>query len=176
MRSFHIPSAVVVLLLLAVAGWTTTVLKMDLPALVQESDSIVQGQVERMDALWDAQRKTIFTYISVKVHEPLKGEPGRTILIRQIGGKVGTMNLSISGMPVFRNGEEVILFLKRNPEASYHVVGLSQGKYDIGSDFAVANVSGIELIDKKTGEAIDGGVVTREPLENFKSRIRRLVK
>lgn len=175
MKSYHVSAAIAVLLLISESGWTTTVLKMDLPALVQESDSIVQGQVERVEAQWDEQRKTIFTYISVRVLEQLKGEPGQVVLIRQIGGKVGAMNLSILGMPAFRSGEEVILFLKRNTEATYHVVGLSQGKYAIGSDFAVANVSGIELVDRKTGQVIEG-VISREPLESFKSRIRQLVR
>jgi hypothetical protein len=176
MKSLQISPAVAVLLLLNLTGWATTVVRMDLPSLVQESDSIVQGQVESVVAQWDEQKKTIFTYVSIRVREPLKGEPGQTVLIRQIGGKVGAMNLSILGMPSFRTGEEVILFLKHNPEASYHVVGLSQGKYEIASDSAIANTSGIELVDKKTGQMIEGGAVNSEPLEIFKSRIRRLVK
>ena len=175
MRLIHISAAILVLILCAIAGWTTTVVRMDLPALVQESDSIVQGQVEGIDSRWDEQKRTIFTYISVRVHEPLKANPGPTVVIRQLGGKVGAMRLSVMGMPAFRTGEEVILFLKRNPESTYHVVGLNQGKYEIGDDSVVANALGVELVDRKSGQVIEGGV-NREQLATFKSRIRELVK
>jgi hypothetical protein len=176
MKPLHIYATLVAVLFLGIPGWTTTVVRMDLQALVQESDSIVQGRIERVDAQWDDQKKTIFTYIFIRVHDPLKGEFRPNVLIRQLGGKVGDMNLSIIGMPVFRSGEEVIVFLKSNPtEATYHVVGLTQGKYEVKTDFAVANALGIELLDRKTGQ-IEGGAFTREPLETFKSRIRSMVK
>ena len=175
MKLVHISAALLVLTLYAIAGWTTTVIRMDLPALVEESDSIVQGQVEGVDSRWDEQNRTIFTYISIKVREPLKANPGPTVVIRQLGGKVGTMHLSVMGMPVFRTGEEVILFLKRNPEPTYHVVGLSQGKYRTENDTAVANALSLELLDKRSGQVIESGV-NREQLAAFKSRIRELVK
>src|SRR5206468_6189027 len=99
---FRMLTPVLLLFLFTLTGWTTTVIRMDLPALVEESDSIVQGQVEGVDSRWDEQNRTIFTYISIKVREPLKANPGPTVVIRQLGGKVGTMHLSVMGMPVFR--------------------------------------------------------------------------
>ncbi len=176
MKVIQISGIVTGFLLLAVTGWATTVVRMDLPALVQESDNILQGRVELVYAQWDDQKRTIFTYVSIRVYDPLKGEQRQNVLIRQLGGRVGAMNLSIAGMPAFESGEEVIVFLKSNPEGTYHVVGLGQGKYEIVSGLAVANVSGLELVDRKTGQMIEGGVVTKEPLETFKSRIRRLVQ
>jgi len=176
MKSLRLYATIVVVILLVVPAWATTVIRMDLQTLVQESDSIVQGRVEHVDAQWDDQKKTIFTYVFVRVHDPLKGDFRPTVLIRQLGGKVGDMNLSIIGMPAFRSGEEVIVFLKSNPiEATYHVVGLTQGKYEVADDFAVANASGIELMDRKTGQ-IEAGLFTKQPLETFKSRIRSMVK
>ncbi len=176
MKTFQTSTALLVFFLFHLTGWATTVIRMDLPALVQESDSVVQGQIERVDARWDDQTKLIFSYISVRVYEPFKGGPASTVLIRQIGGKVGPINLSVLGMPTFQIGEQVILFLKRNPELTYHVVGLSQGKYEIADGFAIANASGISLADRSTGEVAEGGPVGREPLETFKAKIRSLVK
>jgi hypothetical protein len=161
---------------LSAAGWTTTVLKMDLPALVRESDSIVQGYVARTEAQWDEKAKIVFTSVYITVRERLKGDPEPYVLVRQIGGKVGTMNLSVIGMPTFSAGEEVILFLKRNAQASYHVVGLSQGKYAISDGWAFANNSGVELMDRTKGRLTESSVMTKEQLDNFKSRIRQLVK
>ena len=53
---------------------------------------------------------------------------------------------------------------------------MAQGKYEITNESAVVNAFGIGLQDKKTGQVIEGGTASREPVEIFKSRIRRLVK
>jgi len=73
MKPFHIFAAIVAAILFDVQAWTTTVIKMDLQALVVQSDSIVQGRVERVDAQWDDQKKTIFTYVFIRVDDPIKG-------------------------------------------------------------------------------------------------------
>ncbi len=52
---------------------------------------------------------------------------------------------------------------------------MTQGKYEVADDFAVANASGIELMDRKTGQ-IEAGLFTKQPLETFKSQIRSMVK
>ena len=62
------------------------VLEMDLEDLVQESDSIIQGIVESVSSEWDNEKKLIFTYVSIRVDDPLKGERRRTLVIRQMGG------------------------------------------------------------------------------------------
>jgi hypothetical protein len=173
---FRIWGAVLGVLLFTLTGWTTIVIKMDLTALVQQSDTILQGRVEQVYAQWNEPMKTIFTDVSVRVEDTLKGEARRSVSIRQLGGKVGAMNMSIAGMPKFTSGEDVILFLKGNGEGTHHVVGLSQGKFEIVNDFAVADVSGVGLVDSKTGQVIEGVVVAKESLETFKSRIRRLAQ
>lgn len=176
MRAFKISAAVLAFLAFHGTGWTTTVLRLELPALVERADTIVQGRVERLDAQWDDTRKIIFTNIQIRVDESLKGTPRPIVLIRQLGGKLGSLNMSVSGMPAFRSGENVIVFLKRNPEPTYHLVGLSQGKYEITDDFATSNATGIDLVDRKNGKFSPSGLVKREPLDSFKSRIRSFVK
>src|SRR5437764_37397 len=112
----------------------TTVVRMDLPQLVQQSDSIVQGRVDGVAVQWDADRKLAFTYITISVDDPLKGERRRTVTIRQVGGKIGALNLSVAGMPQFRSGESVIVFLKAQADNTFQVVGMNQGKYEITAD------------------------------------------
>jgi hypothetical protein len=163
-------------LLISSTASATTIVKLDLPQLVRESDSIVQGRIDNVYSQWDAQLKVIFTYVSVHIDDPLKGQPRQSVLIRQLGGKVGALNMSIPGMPRFNNGDEVIVFLKGNPEGTYHVVGLNQGKYEVIDDFAISNVSGVSLVDVKTRQVIDGPLINREPLESLKSRIRELAR
>ena len=160
--------------LLAGSASATTVPKMELPELVSASDSIVQGRVESVESRWE--NDLAYTYVSVIVDEPLKGERRRALLIRQIGGKIGSLNVTVSGMPKFKARDQVILFLKRRQDGTFDVVGLNQGKYEILDNFAVANVSGITLVNPKTGQLTDAGFMDKAPLEAFKARIRGLVK
>jgi hypothetical protein len=149
---------------------------MDLPELVKASETIVHGRIDQIYVRWDAQRKLAFTYISVTVDDPLKGARRRTVLIRQLGGRVGSLNQSVSGAPRFRQGDAVIVFLKAGSDGTFQIVGLNQGKYDIVDDHAVANVSGVSVLDPRTGTLSDGGFVAKAPIEAFKARIRELAR
>ena len=50
-------------------AWGTTVVKMELPEIVQKSDRIIEGVVESVESRWDAERKLAFTYVSLRVDE-----------------------------------------------------------------------------------------------------------
>jgi hypothetical protein len=160
----------------ALPAWATTVRKMELPELVSNSECIVQGRVEQVYTEWDAARRMVFTYASINIDDPLKGERRRTVLVRQVGGTIGALNMVVAGAPKFEKGDEVIVFLKTGAGGTYHVVGLNQGKYDITGDYAVANVSGVTVVDPKTGKTSDAGFVEKAPVEAFKSRIRELLR
>jgi len=152
----------------------TTVEKMELPQLVSASDNIVQGRVESVESRYEANR--IYTYVSITIDEPLKGERRRTVLLRQIGGAIGAKRTWVAGMPQFNIGDQVILFLRDRHDGTFDVTGLNQGKYDIVNDFAVANVTGLAILDSKTGRISEAGFVEKAPLESFKARIRELVR
>jgi hypothetical protein len=172
----RILGAAVLTALLITNAMATTVVRMELPQLVKNSDSIVQGRVEQVYVQWDAARGLAFTYVSVNVGDPMKGERKRSVLIRQLGGKVGSMNVTVSGMPRFSKGEEVIVFLKDQKDGTFQVLGMNQGKYEVADDFAVSNVSGIEVFNPKTGQIETPAFVDRAPIESFKAKIRGLVK
>ncbi len=148
---------------------------MALGELVGASDSIVQGVVESVTSEWDNEKKLIFTHASIRVDDPLKGERRRTLQIRQMGGQVGALTLSVPGMPEFSEGMGVIVFLKASGNGTFHVVGLSQGRYVIDEDFATANISGVDLVGPKTGLVTGASIARTVDLESFKARIRQLV-
>jgi hypothetical protein len=168
--------AAVLLLTLASSVTATTVLRLDLPDLVSKADNIVQGRVEQIYVEWDAERKLAFTYISINVDDPMKGARRQTVLIRQVGGRVGNISMHVAGMPTFSQGEEVILFLNDMHNGTFRVVGMNQGKYQITQDYAISNVSGIDLYNPKTGRIELPATANRVPLETFKSQIRGLIK
>jgi len=113
----------------------TTVQKFSLQELATKSDAIVMAKVEDQSSRQDA-NKEIYTYITVSVLESVKGAKGeKTITIRQLGGSVGNLISAVPGMPSFKNGEEVVLFLSAKDRAGYPwVMGLQQGKYSIVTD------------------------------------------
>ena len=104
-------------------------MRMELPQLVKQSDSIVQGHVDDVSVQWDSTRNIALTSITITVDDPMKGERRRSIVIRQIGGKVGALTMGVSGMPQFEKGEQVIVFLKMQSDGTFMVLGLNQGKY-----------------------------------------------
>ena len=79
MRVFQITAAIAVIALFNVSGWTTIVVKLDLPELVEQSDTIIQGQVQQTESRWDNQMKLIFTDVWVRVSDALKGAPQTNI-------------------------------------------------------------------------------------------------
>ena len=162
--------------LLAAPALATTVVKLDLKQLVQRADLIVQGQVQSVYSQWDEERRMVFTYISIHVDEPLKGERRRSVLIRQVGGTVGTLQMSVAGVPQFKEGETTIVFLKSQADSTFQVVGMSQGVYEIIDNLAVSNVFGLDLFDSKTGEITKPLIGGRAPLGQLKTKIRELVR
>ena len=64
-------------LLFAVPAVATTVTRMELSELVTSADSIVQGRVDSTEVRWE--ENLAYTYISINVDEPLKGERRRAI-------------------------------------------------------------------------------------------------
>ena len=124
----------------------TTVQKFSLADLAKKSETIVLARVEDETARWEDGKKEIYTYITLRVLDPVKGmsrkadngkspKTEETITIRQLGGTVDNISSIVPGMPAFRRGEEVVVFLSAKNALGYpSVVGLQQGKYTVYSD------------------------------------------
>ncbi len=126
----------------------TTVQKFTVKELAKKSESIVLARVEDEASRWDEGRKEIYTYITLRVLESVKGEKAQAatkgnkgiqdeavITIRQLGGTVDKIISHVPGMPSFRKGEEVVVFLSAKDRTGYpSVMGLQQGKYSVITD------------------------------------------
>jgi hypothetical protein len=172
----HKVGVVVVMAALALPALATTVAKLSLEQVVQRADVIVQGQVQSVRSEWDAERRLVFTYVSIRVDESLKGERRQSVLIRQIGGTAGTIQMSVDGAPQFKSGQRTLVFLKRQDATTFQVVGMNQGLYRIVEDSAVSNMSGTDLLDSKTGEITKPLIDVHAPLEQLKTKIRELLR
>ncbi|HLM02567.1 MAG TPA: DUF4214 domain-containing protein [Pyrinomonadaceae bacterium] len=129
LQAFSFLAALVFLTQTAAA--TTAKLASD-EQLILTSRVIVTGDVQAIQAAWDGQRRNIYTYVTVKVSEVLKGQiRNETIVIKQAGGRVGDDEIIIDGAPKYKAGQSVLLFLNTLPDGALTVAHLFQGKYEI---------------------------------------------
>jgi len=155
----------------------TSVEKMSLRDLAKKSDAIVLARVEDETARYDT-NKEIFTFITLRVLEPVKGpKKDDVITIRQLGGTVGQISSIVPGTPSFRKGEEVVLFLTQKDVAGYPwVMGLQQGKYSVTADEKgqkhVRNeIDGLTLVTPG-GKASEADAGKAQPLQAFLDGLR----
>jgi hypothetical protein len=104
----------------------------------QKAEVIVVAEVESMYSNWDDDGREIFTYITLRVVEKIKGEieSGR-IVLKHLGGIVGNVESHVSGMAQFERNEKVLVFLGRSPRSPYFaVMDWLEGKKTIRRDAA----------------------------------------
>jgi len=114
----------------------TTLQKLTLQDLAKQSVGIALAHVEDAVSRWDDDHREIYTYVTLRVTEPVKGMTGgETVTIRQIGGEVGSIASIVPGTASFRNQEEVVVFLTERDRSGYaSVLGWQQGKYSVRTD------------------------------------------
>jgi hypothetical protein len=153
-------SIILVLGLFVTAATQAAVLvAMDLPELVSQSDLIVVGSATKQSSRYV--NKLIVTDVTLAVSSALKGaaKPGEPVVVTHLGGSVGEVGLNVPGAAVFKNGEQVVVFLRRVPSGDWNVTGMSQG------------------IMKITGEEVQPGAVGAELMERDpEGRLRELKK
>lgn len=156
----------------------TTVQKFSRQELAKKSESIVIGKVQDVSSRQDAASKEIYTYITLSVSESVKGAKGeKMVTIRQLGGSVGHLISAVPGMPSFKTGEEVVVFLTvRDKEGYPWVMGLQQGKYSVVTDEngfkQVRNeLDGLQLLSPN-GSVKEGRASTEQALNAFLDGIK----
>lgn len=168
-------------LALATAASATTMRRLETRDLTLGSSEIVVGTVESARSRWDANHRHIFTDVDVRVTRSLKGDGASRITLTQLGGEVGGVRYSIPGGPLFRPGEEALLFVWRDSRGRPQVNGLAQGKFDIERDSATGkatvqrHVPGFAVTDARRLAAAEGaaGNAPGIPLDDLVREIQR---
>ena len=111
----------------------TSVIPISLQQLTQRASTVVEARAQNSWSQWNPQHTLIFTYTRFAVMKALKGETPQTIVVRQMGGKVGTLRQTVAGVRSWRPGEESMLFLRPSAEGNgvMAIVGLMQGDFRI---------------------------------------------
>jgi len=165
----------------------TTVQKFTVSDLAKKSETIVLARVEDESARMEEGSKEIYTYITLRVLEGVKGSKANAnskkatsdelITIRQLGGTVGNLISVVPGMPTFRKGEEVVVFLSMKDQKGYPwVMGLQQGKYtvttnDDGFKQVRNDVDGLTTVDQN-GTKLEAKGAPQQPLASFLDGIK----
>ena len=137
MRAISILKYLVFILpaLLSAPADATIIVALDLPDLVKRARTVFVGRAVKTRMHWTADRKHIVTDTTFKVDQALRGgtRAGGQVTVRTLGGVVNGIGMRVSGSPVFRKGDEVMLFTERRGSHSY-VVGMTQGAYRVTRD------------------------------------------
>jgi hypothetical protein len=126
---------------LALAGpaRATTLLRMSIEKMSQTAPLIVRARCLENSAGWDSGE--IWTLTSFEVEETWRGSASQQITVRLLGGTVGNLNSSIPGVPRFRQGEEVVLFLEPTARGDFSIVSWQQGTFRVHRELHSARQS-----------------------------------
>jgi len=159
----------------------TVVLPLDFRQLTGKATAIARGRVVALTPQWATDGRGIETIVTVQVTSYLKGDFGPQMTFRVPGGKMGRFRAVTVGAPVFREGEEVIVFLGADGPAIPRIVGFNQGVYRVAVDPA----SGVRVVtppllssDVTAPTPIVRGDPSRKPipLEQFEARVRSMLE
>jgi hypothetical protein len=163
------------LIILAGASASASVMRaMDLAELTASADHVVLGEVLSTESAWDAKHRTIFSTVEIAVAESWKGPvPGTgRIRLRQFGGVVGDIEMTVYGEARFQQGERVVVFTQGD-----HLVGMGQGKRRLSWDGATKrwmaapwDRAGASLAGKAAGSS-----ERAVSLETLRAQVRALV-
>ncbi|MFN0157541.1 MAG: hypothetical protein ACKVRP_05645 [Bacteroidota bacterium] len=154
-----------------------TVEKVSLQRMTEESRLVVHGKILSSYSQWEG--NNIFTYTTVRVIEPIKGETSETVIVKQVGGTVGDTGSEIAGTPKLLRNEEVVLFLTEW-KGSYWIHSIVLGMFTVeeeaGVRVAYNNLNNVGLIDPVTREEIvdPNQKNTHFPLQDFLQQVRSL--
>jgi hypothetical protein len=166
MRNVHLAAfcAAVLGVLLAVRSSPAevragTAIRLDTQALVDHAEWVVEGRVTRVSVSRDAHGRPQ-TEVALAISTSFLGEAGGTQIFRIPGGVLADgSGMVLPGLPSFRAGEDVLLFLTRESRAGLRMpVGLAQGKLRVatnqrGERVLVRDSSDLELVDPSSGRS-----------------------
>lgn len=128
----HFVVCVILLLATCVATNATTLVRMELEKISETARVIVRARCVANSTNWDAGE--IWTFTSFEVQEVWKGQAPPQITVRLLGGKVENLTSTVSGIPRFRPGEEIVLFLEPTRRGDFSVVSWEQGSFRVRRD------------------------------------------
>lgn len=164
------------LALIAVVANATTYARLPFKDLAQQSTAVGRLRCLNSESKW--QDGEIWTETRFEVIERNKGALAGIVSVRMIGGTVGLLYSRVEGVPVFRPGEEVYLFLYGGADGAYRVLGWQQGTFRIrrdaqtGVERVTQDSAAMPIFNPRTKEFRRAGV-RNLPMTIFQLKLRR---
>jgi hypothetical protein len=147
------------LMVVGMAGGVSaaTLEQLSFDEMVEKSTAIVRGRVTGSHTT--AKGSLIYTHYRVLVSERWKGAAAAEADFVVPGGTLGSMRQSFPGAPKLTAGSDYVLFLWTSKSGLTHIIGLSQGLFDVktdakGATVAVRGASGETMLDRATGRPV----------------------
>lgn len=151
-----------------------TLERLSLEDMSRKSSAIARVQV--VDSYAAAHGSNIYTHYRVQVLERWKGSDQAQLDVVVLGGVAGGLRQTFSGAPKLTAGREYLLFLWRSPSGLNHIIGFSQGVFDIqrseaGETLAVRAATAEQMLDSAARPVRDQAVRLR--LSDLRQRVGR---
>jgi len=156
----------------------TTVIPPTFDELVSHAEVIFQGTVTDVRSEWTGEgaQRHIVTYVTFRVEDTFKGNPGKQMTLRMLGGTVGGETMAVTDAPKFKAGDRDVLFVENNGTQFIPLVGIMHGRFRVqrdgnGRDTVFTNsgapLSSADQVGKES--AVEGEPIT---LQQFKQAIQ----
>jgi hypothetical protein len=150
MRFFrYLILSLTILLLSSSSALTISTSIDDLNELIKQSRLVLTGVVSKVESDLGGDKRSIFTFVTLKDLVILRGEyPEKELKLRFDGGQVGFRVVSVPGIPPFHETEKVLLFIRTINPTICPLVGCSQGYFKVREQ-GVTDLAGNEIVGFK---------------------------
>lgn len=126
---------VTLLLAAAAALPASSVLNVSFEQLARSANRVVSGEITAVNPV-AGPNGMIYSNVTMRVTRAVpRALEGQSITVRMVGGELDGRRVYVQGMPRFSAGDEVVLFLNRQPASVMGpTVGLWQGVFYVGRD------------------------------------------
>jgi hypothetical protein len=164
---------VTVAILACCTASAATLQQLNLDQITQSATAIVRARVTGSSASFTG--STIYTHYKLQTSETWKGFAATEVMLP--GGIAGGYRQSFPGVPALQTGTEYVLFLWTSSTGITHLVGLSQGLYNVnlqadGSMQASRPEIGETMLDAGGHQVKD--LAIRMQLSDMKTRVGRI--
>jgi len=156
-----------------------TLERMSLDEVIGKSTAIIRGRVAGSYVAQHGQ--VIYTHYKISVTDRMKGAASSEADVVVAGGTLGKTTQTFPGSPVFSVGQEYVFCLWASKSGLNHVMGLSQGLFDVSTDASSGEVTisrgpiASVMLDGTTGQPVMDQPV-RMKLRDFRARVAGAAK
>ncbi|HXX43580.1 MAG TPA: hypothetical protein VEJ38_02545 [Candidatus Acidoferrales bacterium] len=163
---------------MAASASATTLLHMPVAKMTEIAKVILRARCDGNSTSWDAGE--IWTFATFDAQEIWKGSLPERFNVRLLGGRLGNITSSVSGVPRFSPGEDVVLFLEPTPRGDFSIIAWEEGTFRVRRDprsaepLVTQDTAAFGTFDPPTRQFRTEGIV-RMPLSAFRARVVQLV-